>query len=104
MAGGSILRRLNAVLEHLGPMALAAQVKALDHALKPGATEQAITTGAMTAKDLLNRKLGRPIERVQTLGHVVIHFDGIDPSKLPDARPEDVAEVVDLPPVGEDED
>src|SRR5205809_593597 len=47
----------DAVLEHLGPMALAAQVKALDHALRPGATEQAITTGAMTAKDMLNRKL-----------------------------------------------
>ena len=94
----------DAVLEHLGPMALAAQVKALTHALRPGATEQAITTGAMTAKDMLNRKLGRPIERVQTLGYVVVEFAGLDPSRLPDAPPEDATEIANVPAVSEDED
>ena len=89
----------DAVLEHLGPMALAAQVKALERALRPSATEQAITTGAMTAKDMLNRKLGIPIERVQKLGHVVVEFAGLDPSKRPNAPPEDQSEVVDVAPV-----
>jgi hypothetical protein len=57
----------------------------------------------MTAKDMLNRKLGRPIERVMSVGHVVVEFAGLDPSKLPDARPEDASEVVEVAPVDDGE-
>jgi hypothetical protein len=85
------------------PAALAMQQRAMDRGLGPEAVAQDVTTGAMAAKNVLDRKLGRPIERVQTLGHVVVEFAGLDPSKLPDARPLDATEIVEVAPIDEDE-
>ena len=94
---------VDTVLAYLAPPALAVQAKALDQALHQEATPQDVATGAMVAKNLLDRRLGRPIERVQTAGHVAIIFSGLDPDALPDAPPVDNTEVVDLPAPGEDE-
>jgi hypothetical protein len=94
---------VDAVLGCMVPTALAMQQKAMDRGLDPEASAQDVVTGAMAAKNVLDRKLGRPVERVQTLGHVVIEFAGLDPSKLPDARPEDATEVVEVAPIDDGE-
>ena len=54
--------------------------------------------------DMLDRKLGRPVERVMSVGHVLVEFQGLDPSKLPSAPPTDQSEIVQVAPVDDGED
>jgi hypothetical protein len=87
---------VDAVLGYRVATALAMQQRAMDRGLAPDAASQDVVAGAMAAKNVLDRKLGRPVERVMSVGHVLVEFQGLDPSKLPDAPPEDQSEVVDV--------
>jgi hypothetical protein len=86
------------VLAHLSAKALAVQNKALDHALSSEAAHPEIEAGAMVAKNILDRHLGRPIERVAAVGKVQVAFSGLDPSAFPTGpKAEAVAEIVEIP-------
>jgi hypothetical protein len=58
------------VLGHLSAKALAVQNKALDHALEQEAAHPDIEAGVMVAKNILDRHLGRTVERAAVVGKV----------------------------------
>jgi hypothetical protein len=56
----------------------------------------------MVSRDVLNRLLGKPTEKHVHQGHVMVEFQGLDPERLPGARPEDSTEVVEVEPLDAD--
>jgi hypothetical protein len=85
------------VLSHLSVKALAVQNKALDLALKPQAAYPQIEAGVAVARNVLDRRLGKPVERTAVMGKVEIIFQGLNPELFPSGPPEDKAEVVEIP-------
>jgi hypothetical protein len=84
------------VLSHLSAKAMAVQNKALDLALKPDATHPAIEAGIAVSRNVLDRRLGKPVERTAVMGKVQVIFEGIHPELLPSGPPEDKAEIVEI--------
>jgi hypothetical protein len=85
------------VLAHLSAKALAVQNKALDQALAAEAAHPDIEAGAMVAKNILDRHLGRPVERTAVVGKVQIEFQGLHPESFPTApKAGAAAEIVEI--------
>jgi hypothetical protein len=86
------------VLGHLAAKALVVQNKALDRAIDPEAAHPDVEAGAIVAKNILDRHLGRPAERTAVVGKVQIEFQGLHPESFPTApKAEAAAEVVEIP-------
>lgn len=85
-----------AVLERLGIYALGVQGRMMDLAIKEGASEGERQLGAMVARNVLDRALGKPVERVAVAGKVEVTFAGLDPTRLPAAEAVDRTEVVEV--------
>jgi hypothetical protein len=84
------------VLGHLSAKALAVQNKALDLALKLKATHPEIEAGIAVSRNVLDRRLGKPVERTAVIGKVQVIFDGLHPELLPSGPPENKAEIVEI--------
>jgi hypothetical protein len=76
--------------------------KIMIQAMRPDATHQQLMLAAIVAKDVRNRLLGKPTEKHVHAGHVLVEFQGLDPDRLPQGRPEDGSEVVEVEPVDGD--
>jgi hypothetical protein len=85
------------VLGHLSAKSIVVQSRALDRAIAPEAGPHEIDTGAMVARNILDRRLGKPVERVMTASKVHITFEGLQPDVFPQKEREAQAEVTEIP-------
>jgi hypothetical protein len=76
---------------------LVVQNKALEAAIASDAGPHEIDTGAMVARNILDRRLGKPVERVMTASKVVVTFEGLRPDVFPTEPREAQAEIVEIP-------
>jgi hypothetical protein len=82
------------VLAHLSAKALAVQNNALDQALAPQVRRDEIEAGAMVARNVLNRHLGRSVEKVAVASRVHVVFEGLRPDMFPTEPREKTVEIV----------
>jgi hypothetical protein len=94
---------LDEILGYMSAEALAAQHRAMTAAFKKDAPPQVVGMAALVAKNVLDRRYGRPVERRMSVGHVNVVFEGLRPELLPSGVPEDSSAVVDVGAVGDDE-
>jgi hypothetical protein len=85
------------VLGHLSAKAFVVQSKALDQALSSEASHPDVEVGVAVAKNILDRHLGRPVERTAVAGKVQIEFQGLHPESFPTSpKAEAAAEIVEI--------
>jgi hypothetical protein len=85
------------VLSHMSAKAFAVQNKALDQALSSEASHPDIEAGVAVARNVLDRHLGRPVERTAVVGKVQIEFQGLHPESFPTSpKAEAAAEIVEI--------
>lgn len=89
-------------LRRLAKWSFGVQTRILQNAMRPQAQIRDLELAEAISRNVLDRLLGKPAERVAVAGHVVVEFAGLDPDALPTDPPKDETEVVDLPAPGED--
>jgi hypothetical protein len=84
------------VLGHLSAKALAVQSRALDRAIASDAGQHEIDVGTQVARNVLDRRLGKPVERILQASNVRVEFSGLNPDAFPSEPREARAEVVEI--------